>query len=224
MLGFANRGHLCKTFSEIPVNFIGAENVIIDFETSSGSPTEMAVNPWRHCKILSFAITVNDCPDAYGCDARYTENFYQLMPQYIQDVLWYCKRWINHNVKYDVHVAINDAGIILPPWLELKCTLTQSKIIDSDRGGARGGYALDALCKNWLGHEINYLEDRCKLYLRGSKDYASIPPDILGEYNCQDVLEVRDLDKYIESRMPEHCRGVSNTEIELTKLLIVDEL
>ena len=221
MLKFQNGGILCSDMSQMPSDFIGAARVFLDFETRSGCATEMSVNPWRFCDILSFAVTVDDCKLAYCADFRYTAGFYEHAYQYIQNLLWYADTWVNHNIKYDAHVGINYAKLQLPPWLKLRCTLTQAKIVDSDRGAARGGYGLDALSEHWLGHNINPYEDRLKLYLgRNNKDYGAIPADILGEYNCQDVLTNRDLDRYIIRRMPEECQRIADTEVKLTKLLV----
>ena len=206
--------------SELPTAFVGSPEIILDFETKSGSPNLDSTNPWRNCSILSFGVTAKGSSQVYCCDSRYTKDFYPKAVQYIQDVLWYAKTWINHNIKYDAHVAMN-AGIQLPDWLDLRCTMTQSKIIDSDRGAARGGYGLDALSAGWLQHDIKPYEERLQPYLgRNNKDYGNIPYDILGEYGCQDIFTTEALDNYIINRMPDRCKDVARTEIELTKILV----
>jgi DNA polymerase-1 len=220
MIEFSNGGRLVKRIAEIPSNFVGAHSLFLDSETSSGSPKEDSLNPWRHCNICGFSITVDDCPNAYYADCRYTEDFWSAGPQFIQDVLWYCVEWINHHIKYDMHVFSNCFGTIIPPWLQCRCTIVSARLIDSDRGGSREGYALDKLSKHWLKHDISEYEARLQPYLgRNNKDYGRIPSDIAAEYGCQDVLTERNLHAHIQSRIPERGRGVERTEIALTKEL-----
>lgn len=217
---FSNGGILVKRISEIPTSFVGAAEVILDVETSSGDPKQMSVNPWRFCKMLGFGITVKGCKEAYFAHARYTEDFWGNGPQFVQDMLWYAQTWINHHIKYDMHVLTNHFGIQFPDHLKFRCTIVSARLIDSDRGGARGGYALDALSLNWLKHDISTYEERLQPYLgRANKDYGSIPADILAEYGCEDVLVDSRLDDYIQARMPERCKNVAATEIELTRHL-----
>ena len=222
MIEFQNGGRLAQSMRELPKSFVGAGDVYLDFETTSGDHEKMSVNPWHNCSIAGFAITVDICEEAYYFDymrASESEQLYAI--EYLNKVLYYANNWINHNIKYDVHVATNAGVQCLHPWLALVCTLTRAKLIDSDRGGARGGYALDKLSAAWLQHDINPLEDRLQPYLgRANKDYGQIPADILGEYACQDVLTVRNLYRYINGRLPERCQNVANTEVALTKELV----
>lgn len=222
MIEFPNRGRLLTNCSELPEQFVGAQNVILDFETTSGDPKRKSTNPWHHCSIAGFALTVDDCDFAIYFDyMRAPVEQQQYAADYLQRLLWQAERWTNHNVKYDAHVAISAAGIQLPPWLELKCTLTRAKIIDSDRGGARGGYGLDALMLVWCGKDIRHYEARMQKYLgKANKDYGNIPPDILGEYACEDVFSVQALEKYIDNRLPERSKNVAATEVALTSELV----
>lgn len=221
MIYFQNGGRLLQSPSELPEEWIGADNIYLDFETTSGNSDLMSVNPWRNCKVAGFGLTVDTCDYALYVDyMRATPDEQYLYRDYLQRILWYAQFWINHNVKYDAHVACNDLQIAIPPWLNLKCTLTRAKLIDSDRGGARGGYGLDALAHSWLGRDINHFEDRLKQSLGSSKDYGDAPPDILGEYCCEDVLTNRPLDDYIDARLPDRCQQVALTEMRLTSELV----
>ena len=222
MIEFQNGGRVLHSVSELPCQFIGARKIYLDFETTSGNYSEMSVNPWHNCDIAGFGITVDDANFAiYLSWMHLSEADKVVAGQWLQDVIWEATLWINHNVKYDAHVAINYAQIQLPPWLELKCTLTSAKLIDSDRNGARGGYSLDKLAKAWLDEDISDYEKSLQVYLgRSNKDYGRIPADILGEYCCQDVLTNRRLEQYIDSRLPERCKRVANTELQLTKELV----
>lgn len=218
-IDFKNRGHLVKTIAEIPSFFIGASKVYLDLETKSGYPDLDSLNPWRHCTIAGFSVTVDDCPDAYYVDHKYTEDFYTHGPQFLQDLLWYASMWVNHNIKYDMHVLRNCWQIQFPKWLQFKCTIVRAKLIHSDMG-VHGGYTLDNLMLKWLNKDITPLEDNLKLYLgRNNKDFGRIPSDIIAEYGCEDVLSGRELEAFIESRLPERATFVAETELKVTREL-----
>lgn len=213
MIAFNNGGTLCD---ELPWHLVGARDVFLDFETSSHDAKKKSTNPWFDCWVAGIAVTVDDHPRAY-----YVPHTLPCWDEWLFAMLDGCKRWINHNVKYDAHVAANCGGVIYggaDSGQSLVCTLTLSKIIDSDRI-AKGGYALDELASAWLGEDISQYEAKLQPYLHKNKDYGRIPPDILGEYACQDVLTTRRLWKFLDARCPEQCRGVWNTEIELTSVL-----
>jgi len=216
MIRFENGGILVNHPSELP-NFVGASSVFLDFETTSGDEKQDSLNPWHHCGIAGIAITVDDCPNAYYIPFQHWEHAdQQAAADWLYDVLMNCDYWINHNIKYDAHVLANQLNII--PKCKFICTLTLSKLIDSDRI-MRGGYGLDALSLSWLSEDISKYEARLKPYLVNNQDYGRIPADILGEYACQDVLTNRRLWGFLLANLPEESGGVWNTEIELTKRL-----
>lgn len=217
MLDLGNNNYLIQDASEFPTSFIGADNVYLDFETSSGSKDLDSLNPWHNCSIAGFGITVDMCPQAYYFDYKRSEQKAAAI-QFLQDVLHYAATWTNHNVKYDAHVAINN-GIVIPPWLELVCTIVKAKLIDSDRI-TRGGYGLDNLAGNWLGLDITRFEKALQPWLKNNKDYGAIPSDIIGEYGCIDVQANRLIDKHIDAKLPESSKQVALTEIKLTKELV----
>jgi len=218
MISFPNNNYLAQSVAELPASFIGAKRIYLDVETSSGDPEKMSINPHHDCRLLGFGITVDDCPDTYYIDYLRSNERQQVL-QYLQDLIWYADYWINHNVKYDAHVCINE-GIVLSPQIELVCTIVKAKLKDSDRGGARGGYALDKLVNAWLKIDISPYEERMKPYLKDTKDYASVPIDILAEYCCVDCQSVRLLDMYIQTKLPDRCKAVTETEMKLTKELV----
>ncbi len=214
MISFDNGGILIENVNELP-KWAGSESVLLDFETTSGNHKLDSTNPHNNCKIAGFAITVDDCPDAYYVDYMRLSDFDKgYVAQWLGEIMYAAKHWINHNIKYDAHVYENELDRL--PSISLVCTLTLAKIIDSDRI-VRGGYGLDALARDWLGHDIAKYEKALQPYLgKHNKDYGNIPPDILGEYGCEDVLSNRRLYNYISANCPEQCYGVWATEIELT--------
>lgn len=216
MLQFKNNTWMIETVDELP-NFFGAETIYLDFETSSGNPKLDSLNPWHNCKVHGFAITVDDVPEAYYIPySSFNEEDKARIRVWLAAILMGCNQWINQNIKYDAHVCTNDLGINHTCWLV--CTLTLSKIIDSDRI-MRGGYGLDALSLSWLGEDISEYYNALLPYLKDNKDFGRIPHDIIAPYNGQDILTTRRLVKYINSKCPEQCYGVWDTEIELTRNL-----
>lgn len=216
MLELPNGGRLVQDVTEMPRPAGRIKRLYADFETTSGDDKLDSLNPWHHCWVAGIAVTWDDVPGAWyvPCGHRWGVN---LPLEAVQD--WWCELldqsdlWVNHNVKYDMHVSTNALGVL--PELPVKCTLTQSKIIDSDR--MRRG--LDELSKDWLHEDISQYGEKMQPYLGKCKDYGNVPPDIMAEYACQDVMTNRRLDKLIDSRMPEQCHFVRDMEVELTSVL-----
>lgn len=218
MIKFDNGGILIENPSELP-DLVDASSVFLDFETSSGDEKLDSLNPWHSCKVAGIAITVDNCPNAFYIPYQHWDKSQQgIACFWLQEIIDNCDFWINHNVKYDAHVAANDLQIDIPRHVKLICTIVLAKLIDSDRI-MRGGYGLDALSLGWLGEDISKYEQRLKPYLVKNQDYGRVPPDILGEYGCQDALTNRRLWGFILSQIPEESAGVWNTEIELTRRL-----
>lgn len=208
MIPFANGGRLVEKSSELP--HIISDKLFLDFETTSGDPKLDSLNPWFHCGIAGTCVTYDDVKEAW-----YVPQQVDPENRWLSETLKRCNSWVNHNIKYDAHVAAN-AGVTFN--CELIDTLTLSKIIDSDRMTS-GGYGLTALSQDWLQHDVSPYERRIKAFLNKSKDYGAVPLDIMGEYGCQDVLTTRNLWKHINAKCPDQCRRVWDTEIQLTSVL-----
>lgn len=233
MLKFPNGGCLVADESELPWPE-EIDTLYLDFETTSGDPDEDSTNVWQTCSMLGVCVTWDKNPQAYYVPVRHHPDFlcgFQNLPidvarRWLAHLFSRCRRWVNHNVKYDVHVAWHDGVDVLEfvkRGMQTVCTLTLSKIIDSDRM-MKGGYGLDALAKDWCGIDIDRYHESLQAYLprKGSarnKDYARIALDVLAEYGCHDVLSNRPLWRYIDGRCPEQCRFVWDTEIRLTPKL-----
>lgn len=218
MIEFDNGGRVVESASELP-NLVGARTVYADFETTSGNPKFTSLNPWHNCEIAGLCVTVDDERKAWYLplerEDRAGLSCYEI-GSWLGDLLARCEKWVNHNIKYDAHVAANCLGVV--PKCELVDTLTLAKIIDSDRI-TRGGYGLKALSRDWLGEDIGRYEEALAPYLVRNKDYGKIPTDLLGEYGCQDVLTNRRLYRYIMGNIPEQCNAIRDVEIKLTHIL-----
>lgn len=220
MLEFDNGVKMVERIDELPA-LAGSSRIFADFETTSGHKSIKSTNPWHNCAVAGLGITVDDHKGAWYIPVGHHHGpniDYNVFVDWWFDVLDQSKEWCNHNVKYDAHVSANCLGVVVDEDYVIKDTMTQAKIIDSDRL-FKGGYRLDALSKYWLKEDISKYELAMQPYLHNNKDYGAIPPDIMAPYAGQDVITCRRLDKYIENRMHEDCRRVSATEIELTMLL-----
>lgn len=217
MIEFGNGVRLVQDLSELP-NLMNADEIFLDFETGSGDPKEDSLHPWHHCFIAGIGITVDKHEGSWYVPVGHEDQNLdkQAVFAWLNDIITTCKRWVNHNVKYDAQVWINDSGYTIPYSVDLVDTITQAKLLDSDRFN----YGLDFLSKAWLNDDISKYEARLKPYLHRNKDYSRIPADILGEYGGQDVITNRRLHKFIRDRMPEQCETVSRTEIDLTRCLL----
>lgn len=215
MLTYPNGGILIEDKKELPR--LVFDDIYLDVETSSGAPDRSSLNPWKDCRACGIALTGDDCKNAYYIPRPYLDR------QWLLEIYKKSKRWINHNPKYDAHVLMNDLDF---PFYhgEIVDTLTQAKVLDSDRT-YKGGYSLEVLTLQLLGRDVSEYSRAMYPYLAGAgnQDYGRVPYDIIGEYACQDVFDARDLWKYLQREIPERSKMVAQTEIDLTKALLASE-
>ncbi|KKN77762.1 hypothetical protein LCGC14_0357360 [marine sediment metagenome] len=218
MLEYGNGGRLVQHIDELP-DLLDSEHLFLDFETTSGNPKLDSLNPWHSCDVLGICITADEIPGAWYVPVGHRK---ENLPKdavypWLRWIIGTCENWVNHHVKYDAHVFENCIGGDL--HCDLVDTIVLAKIVDSDRI-MRGGYGLDALSKAWLDEDISRLKKVFEHFLeRMNKDWGVVPPDLMGEYGCQDVITNRRLYKYILSRIPEQCQEVVKTEIQVTRVL-----
>jgi len=218
MKEFPNGGRLVEHLDELP-DLRNAGILYADWETTSGDPKVMSVNPWHNCDLLGLAITTDDTPGGWYVPIGHHDPRWNLNRETFID--WWCEVldsagcWVNHNIKYDAHVSTNCAGVIPPDHMPLVDTLTLAKILDSDRLR----YGLKELSADWLGHGIKDLQEPFEPYLVRNKDYGAIPGDLMAQYACQDVITNRELYVYIWQHLPEECYQVRDIETALTRVL-----
>ena len=211
----SNGGILCQDLDDLPI-LDYAKELFLDFETTSGDRSIDALNTWRNCYIAGIAVTADDWPEAWYVPIGHNTGGnlpWEPVYEWLIRMVSTCDTWVNQNVKYDMHVYSNNTGEVV--ICKVKCTLARAKILDSDRMR----YGLDILSKDWLKKDICHHADSMAPYLKDNKDYGWIPPDIMGEYACDDVFVVRDLHRFIEAKMPEESAPCVNTEDSVTKVL-----
>jgi DNA polymerase-1 len=215
---FNNGGRLIETADELPRIPAHIEKLYLDFETSSNDPTKKSLDPWdvAHCTVIGAAVTWDDCPRAFFVRRDL------LLTGWLFDLMSVSDAWVNHNVKYDAHVCLNDLGLEFTG--PLICTIALAKIFDADRT-YKGGYGLDVLSKQLLLKDIDEHHQRMIPYLAGkkNKDYGWVPIDFLAEYACQDALTERELYHWLLEQLPEDSAWVQQNEIKLTSSLIAME-
>lgn len=218
MICFNNGGRLIDDVYELPCLPDRVSRLYVDFETASNDPSIPSFNVWDrdHCTVLGLCVTWDDFPGSFYVprrvlDAGGTRWFVNLLDR--------TDKIVNHNVKYDVHVAKNDLGVEMNEH-KLSCTLARSRVYDADRT-FKGGYALDTLADQLLGRDIYGYGDRLQPYLgKKNKDYGRIPVDILAEYGCEDVITNRLLDKFLLANTSDVCDWVVGNEERLTNVLV----
>jgi DNA polymerase-1 len=212
---------LVEMASELPCwDTIGI--LYLDLETTSESEKLDSLNVWHHCKILGIAVTVDDDPTAYYVPLRhYGPNTFRNLPyeevqRWLQDLLKKAKVWINHNIKYDAHVLLNEGYNL--DGLELIDSMMLCKMAPKEE---RFTYNLTDIMNEWFFKNIQPYEDRLHLHLkRGAKDYGLVPIDIMAPYSAVDVLSVRHIWKNLMSVMPAECTEVIELEKQVTPVLL----
>lgn len=218
MLHFENGGILIECVEELPVVPPHTE-LFADFETASGDKTKMSVNPWHDCHALGVGLTWDDHPHAYYVPSGHYQG--GNLPHEIVCNWWFKtvnaaqKAWVNSNPKYDAHVSRICYGVEVSEDLEFVDTITHARLIDSDRFQ----YRLSALVTDWLGRPGRAQELKLKAYLNRNKDYGWVPADMMGEYCCGDVLDARDVWRYIQTEMPPQSAKIAAIETQVTRVL-----
>jgi len=185
------------------------KRLYLDLETTSRNPLKTSLNPWHNCWPYSAAWTWDDHPEIYymqADDSRFNDT--------ITNLLESAAVWVNHNIKYDMHVC----GSKIPDKLQLFDTVTMAKLIDSERL-YKGGYGLDILARDWLNDPDWQWEKKIKPYLHKNKDYGQIPHDILSVYAKRDIEVNRRLDLFIQRTLPQSCYAIKNIEKDCTRSL-----
>ena len=216
---FPNGGRLCLDLDDLPI-LDGCAELFLDFETTSANMKVPSLNVWHSCYIAGICVTADDFEESWYVPIGHNtggnlpwEPVYAWLTRLVNS----CKTWINHNVKYDMHVFSNNTGH--PVLCDVVDTLTQAKLVDSDRMH----YALDHLSLDWLGEDISHHAQAMKPYTDKNKDYGWIPADIMGYYGCDDVLTTRKLHRYITKKLPEQCQWISKLENKVTTRIYATE-
>lgn len=236
---------LCETAADLP-DLTNANEVFCDIESTSFDRQVKGFHPYQGHRIAGIAITADQRKNVWYVPIRHrgaeapipdtdrdmfrhmdTNLPWEEVKPWVHRTLGSCQSWVNHSVKFDAHFMAEDFGFE-PDHCRLVDTLTQAKLLDSDRGYGTT-YELMELCQEWLGAEV--WDNRIKAFLKGikvgsnswSKDYGDLPSDLAGLYACNDVRWNRKLWRYIQRTMPEQLAGVSETEILLTPALFDTE-
>lgn len=226
MITYPDGGNLIETIEEIPTLPDNIDKLIIDFETTSQNDKVNSLNPWKNCEVLGVAFNYDSSPVYYyPVRQRNPSDLNRNLPidaanRLVEQLISRSKTWVNHNVKYDAHVAANSAHVnILDYPITLMDTVTQAKLVDSDEFN----YSLDAVALRLLGIEIGEYAYKFKPYLYHPggnikcKDYGVVPLDFMAPYACQDVITVQKLHEHLNKRLL--CHRVWETEQALTKIL-----
>lgn len=223
MIIFPNGAKLVESVEELPdLDEMHWYDLFLDCETSSNDRRLKSLNPWNtaNCQVCGIAVRFGytDC------------GWYIPRSVIIQQISWLrkafrrTKRWINHNIKYDGHVLLNDLNLVELLDVEFCDTIARAKLIDSDRT-FKGGYGLDVLARDCLNKDITFHERRMFPYLDGAwnLDYGRVPDDIIGYYATDDVLINSELMLWQDDNMPEESEQLDLDEQKVTKVLFVME-
>lgn len=236
-------GHLVQAVDELP-DLFNANEVFLDIESRNSIAERLLLKkkngekltdqdkkilqyggfyPFGGDRICGLAVTVDNNPNAYYVPVRHIDTLIyknlELEPvcNWLNKILSTCKRWVNHSVNFDAQFLAADNVFF---DCELACTLTLSKIIDSDRLS----HELKTISAEYLNYDIEST-DRVANFLHAEfsaehwHNYAKVPIDILGEYAMDDVLMNRQLYKYLMGKLGKDQYQLWETEKKLTSVL-----
>mgnify|MGYP002654623681 CR=1 FL=1 len=215
---YSNGGVLITKLEELP-DLRNLDVLFLDVETTSGNKDLKSTNPWHNSYLLG--ICIGDMENSYYIPVGHNRGGnlpWGEVYKWLEEVITTAKLWVNHNIKYDMHAISINLGIEIN--IPVFCTMTQAKIIDSDR---LRGYGLDDLARDWLGYDISHHEKALAPYLKYNKDYGWIPADVLGYYGTDDVIATRMLYLHIMRNMPDECVSLSGQENDVTHALYLIE-
>jgi len=218
---------LVQSLNELPTVPEKINELVLDFETTSGKDDTSSLNPWKDCQILGAAFTWDKHEDVYYIPMRQqniidTEDNLDIPEcnKYIQYLISCSDTWINSNVKYDAHVATISAGADCS-HITLVDLITLAKLVDSDRFR----YALKHLVHDYLYRDVEHYEQAFRSYLftpggtRKCQNYGVVPLSLMVPYACQDVIDARDVYQELKRKLPKESHAVWKTEIGVTTVL-----
>lgn len=225
MIKLGPRHFLAENPNDLPNPRPGA--IFLDCETRRRGDdiTQAGNSPWLGDRAAMWGIAFDDDGPAVAVPFRMREYSGNLEPDrvlsWLHDVLSTATLWVNHNVKFDAHFAAID-GVVFPSTCQLVDTLTLAKLIDSDRYS----HGLKELLRDWLDKDTSS-QERIGAWLKGYKlphnrrarDYALVPADLMGFYNCDDVLGNRELYRHCLKQLPAQVLPTWEMEQKLTPVL-----
>lgn len=173
----------------------GKEVGFADLETTSKNQKLTSLNPWFDCWIAGIAITagIDESTPSYYIPVCHEKTLFSgsvnlplgAVIEATKKISSSWKIWVNQNIKYDMHVLMNETGWI--PDCTVEDLATVAKIHDSDKFL----YNLGVLAEEYAGYSIKHYEDALSPYKVNNKDYGRIPVDVMAPYACMDVVTVR---------------------------------
>lgn len=225
---------------ELPIPW-EINNLNLDLETTSGISNVASTNPHaevmdefsgqlhRACKICGVSVLFDNERKPYYIPVRhsfldeddeYQQRLFDIpnvpiekVYNWLKKILSIAKVWSNHNIKYDVHVILNELGNIKLP--KLRDTLALAKLSTLEE---QLNYGLTPLMK-LFEIDITPYEQKIKQFLgKKLKDYGLIPPDLMAVYAAVDVLCIQYLLRNLT--ISNECTRVVQMEAELLPELI----
>ena len=211
MISLPNGHLLVETVADLP-DYDGTKDLYIDFETTG-------LDPYLGDTIVGVAMLADEDTQAVYVPTNHFRGKNiprEVFNKWLAETVVKPKRWINHNIKFDAHFAVQ-AGAVFD--CELVDTMTLAKVHDTDIVS----YGLKPLCRSLLGMPMGE-ETRIKAYLKEiGKDnpagFGALPADLCGEYAAMDVIGTRELYRFLEQERSERVGGIWETEIALTPVL-----
>lgn len=203
------------------------DNLYLDLETTSQDPEKKSVNPHKHCKILGISVLFDSEKMPYYIPVRHCvlneDDDYEYVPWnhdvsrvylWLRQVFSTARNWVNHNIKYDWHVVVNE--LKYRPPCKLIDTLILSKLAAFEE---RFTYNLTEMMRV-IGVDISPYEEKLKESLgRNNKDYGLIPIDRMAPYAAVDTLAGRMLYFTLLQNIDKRCTRIVNTELDLLPVL-----
>jgi DNA polymerase-1 len=195
--------------------------LFLDVETTSFNHEKSSVDIWKSCWLAGVAFTWCGEPTIYFLPIRYRDKFSEeknndldLSKKFLQELLNRSSFWVNHNIKYDWHVLTRES--LKPYHLTTFCTLTQAKLVQSDRYV----YNEDALAAEWLNvDEVDKYKIAFSPYVSDTKDWGEVPIRFMAPYACHDIEKNRLLFHYIKENQHPDVYNISEMECKVTKCL-----
>lgn len=217
---------IIKSVSELP-DPTKIRTIYADAETKSTDGKRGGNKPYLGDRAVGWGICVDDDPRGFYVPLRHnavnTNMFTESTANVDRDQFhrWFnaalknCDQWVNHNIKFDGHVAAVDGVESSDRMVD---TLTMAKIVDGQRRGS--DYGLKPLTKRWLGENTD-ARDEVDLELKSLKtrDFGQVDAGILGPYAVDDVQRNRRLWHEIQRRRYEGDDRVWEIEIGVTRAL-----
>lgn len=205
-------------------NLAHEDTLVIDNETTSFDDQVKALHPFNGHRVCGYGIGTTS-GDVWYLPVRHRPFNEGINIAFEPAVAWLRelgrqpRTWVGHNPKFDCRFAHQDG-------IEFKGTLQDTVVLARLVNAMRFSAELDVLAKEYLPDDFRKVKTPVNDYLRAarSKDFGTVPPDIMGARCMQDIVTTSALRDELLLQLSPESANLWKIEQRLTSVLLASEI